>query len=272
VPELRHLGWSVFSETVMQGLTGHTHPGAYEFCYIVRGNATWWVGAEVFEVEPGDIFLTWPDETHGGVDGAMHPCELYWLQLVIPADGSSLGLSAAETAVLHAAFRDLPYRKCAGDKQIADHYERLMGEHRHPTPLSQAMIRASLRLLCQDILAAFAKRSESGGGQRQYSPRIGDAIEWLNANLSRPISIEDAADAVGVRPSHFRDQFRRETGFSPVEYLVRLRVREAKQRLLETDASITEIAYGLGFRSSQYFATVFRRHTGHSPRDFRRRR
>lgn len=54
-------------------------------------------------------------------------------------------------------------------------------------------------------------------------------------------------------------------------YRTRARIAGAKTRLLDGDAPITAIAFDLGFPGSQYFATAFRRYTGASPREYRRR-
>lgn len=272
IPEMRHVGWTQYPEADTEGLAGHVHQDAYEICYMVRGTATWWVGREILEVEPGSIFVTWPGELHGGLDGAMHPCELFWVQLAFPAKGRCLDLSEAETRCLRERFEGLPRRLCAGEEAICGHYRRVLAELRRPTPLAPAAIRASLRLLCLDVLRAFDRQPSGGQGQRTWSPRIAEAIGWFHRQMQHAISVEEAADAVGLKPSYFREAFRRETGFSPLEFLTRLRIREAKRRLVETGESITDIAFELGFSSSQYFSTVFRKHTGLAPSVFRERR
>jgi AraC family L-rhamnose operon regulatory protein RhaS len=76
----------------------------------------------------------------------------------------------------------------------------------------------------------------------------------------------------GLSASHFAEVFRRETGRTPLEYLTSARIEEATRRLLERpEASVTRIASELGFSSSQYFSTVFRRHVGCTPGEWRRR-
>ncbi|WP_437231204.1 helix-turn-helix transcriptional regulator [Planctomicrobium sp. SH661] len=58
----------------------------------------------------------------------------------------------------------------------------------------------------------------------------------------------------------------------PNDFLQRLRIKQAQTDLLETDLSITEIAFNNGFSTSQYFSTVFRKYTGDTPARFRKRR
>lgn len=65
--------------------------------------------------------------------------------------------------------------------------------------------------------------------------------------------------------------FKETTGLTPNDYLLRQRIERAKERLTQTSQPITEIALGVGFSSSQYFANVFRRYTGMTPLAHRKR-
>ena len=70
--------------------------------------------------------------------------------------------------------------------------------------------------------------------------------------------------------SQFKSRFEKETGVSPWQYILNARIEAAKQRLTAGDESITQIAMDLGFASSQYFATTFKRITGVTPHGYRR--
>jgi AraC-like DNA-binding protein len=69
--------------------------------------------------------------------------------------------------------------------------------------------------------------------------------------------------------SHFHAAFLQQTGFTPSDFRQRHRIQRAKQLLQNTSLSISTIAFDLGFSTSQYFATVFRKITGISPREYR---
>jgi AraC-like DNA-binding protein len=78
------------------------------------------------------------------------------------------------------------------------------------------------------------------------------------------------AAACGLARTRFAELVREVTGETPIRLLNRARVRRARQLLVRTDRSITEIAHACGFASSQYFATVFRQFTGRAPASARR--
>ena len=61
LPEMPHVGWTFFPKAAVTGLAPHTHPGAYEICYVVGGRVEWWVGKETHSVGRGSGYLTHPD-------------------------------------------------------------------------------------------------------------------------------------------------------------------------------------------------------------------
>ena len=85
------------------------------------------------------------------------------------------------------------------------------------------------------------------------------------------IQIRELARLCGLSVSRFKERFRDEVGVPPAEYLTRQKIEAAKSLLLAGDHSITDVAMDLGFSSSQYFATAFKRYTGRTPSEYRRR-
>ncbi len=269
VPGLRHIGYDVFADAKPKGLEGHRHPGAFEVCWIRRGSLQWWVDGRTWEVGPGDLFFTLPDEEHGGVNGVMDRCELFWVSFMLDVRRGNGWLSAAECALLGRRLRSTRPRVCPGPESISTHFESMLGALDAPDLLTPMVVRSSLALLLSEVSVAYAKAGNSS--QRTCSPRVTSAMTWLREHLGEPIALDAVATQVQLRPSQFRAIFRAETGFSPQEYLTRLRISRAKELLSGTPDSITRVALATGFASSQYFATTFRRITGFTPRAFRSR-
>lgn len=270
VPGLRHIGYDVFADARPAGLNEHCHPGAFEVCWIRRGSLQWQVGGRIFAVGPGDLFLTLPDEPHGGSNGVMDRCELFWTSFSLDARHGLGGLAPPERALLDRSLRTSRLRVCPGPDSIAGHFKRMLAALGSPDPLTPAVVRSSLALLLSEVREAYAQAAS--GATRRCSPRVERAKSMMQERLSEAIALDAIAATVGLRPSQFRAVFRAETGFAPQEHLARLRVERAKELLAGTDRSITSIALGCGFASGQYFATAFRRLTGFTPRAWRKRR
>ena len=97
---------------------------------------------------------------------------------------------------------------------------------------------------------------------------------WLRMpprRFSDLLSLQDLADISGYSLSHFKAKFKEYLGIAPAEYISLQKVSAAEQELSSTDISVTELAYKLGFSSSNYFCTVFKRLLGISPTDYRKK-
>jgi AraC family transcriptional regulator len=95
-------------------------------------------------------------------------------------------------------------------------------------------------------------------------------IEYLNAHASEHVGLEQLAALVSLSPFHFARAFKHTTGVPPHRYQLNLRIARARELLETTDASVTEIAFDVGYESSQALARLFRREVGLSPSDYRR--
>ncbi len=110
-----------------------------------------------------------------------------------------------------------------------------------------------------------------------FSPqkRHGDQIitaaqQIMETEYRTSLSIEQLAARLGLSDRSLKRRFKQATGDSPIVYLQRLRVEDARRRLSETDESVEEISYAVGYESVGFFRTVFKRHTGAGPQNYRK--
>ena len=92
----------------------------------------------------------------------------------------------------------------------------------------------------------------------------------LQNQLSRNWKTEELAELLNMGQTSLYNFVKRETGFSPHQYLLHLRVETAQNYLKQGEITITDIAIECGFYSSQHFANVFKARTGFTPREYRR--
>jgi AraC family transcriptional regulator len=103
----------------------------------------------------------------------------------------------------------------------------------------------------------------------QHHARIARALRLLGSRSAEPHSLADLARSAGLSPYHFLRTFKRVTGITPRQWLLRARLREAALRLSTTRASVTEIALDVGFEDLSNFMRSFRAKFGVSPRRYR---
>jgi YesN/AraC family two-component response regulator len=133
------------------------------------------------------------------------------------------------------------------------------------TVLSKGMFNVEETLA--HVEAALArKRKLSGKTQRLV--RL--AMAYLHEHYAEPLSRDDLARHVGFSDDYLTYCFRKELGMTPITYLNRYRISQAKVLLKESDRSITEIALAVGFSDSGYFSRVFRREVDLTPEAYRR--
>jgi AraC-like DNA-binding protein/ligand-binding sensor protein len=100
-------------------------------------------------------------------------------------------------------------------------------------------------------------------------PAITKAREYIAANFTEELSLSAVAKAVHMSTFYFCKQFKKATGFSFTNYLSRVRVEQAKQRLQNPNVRVSEVAYEVGFQSLTHFNRVFKNLTGESPTAYR---
>lgn len=96
-------------------------------------------------------------------------------------------------------------------------------------------------------------------------------ISGMECNFQEPVRVRDLAKSACMSLSRFLRVFRNATGHTPIDYLIRLRMRHACELLVQGDLSVTEIACRVGITDSNYFARQFRRVMSMSPRDYAKR-
>ena len=97
------------------------------------------------------------------------------------------------------------------------------------------------------------------------------AQDWIATNFSVADPIEGMLRKAGLGERTFKRRFTGATGMSPIAYVQRLRVEEAKRRLERTEAAVDEISWKVGYEEPAFFRRLFKRLTGVSPGAYRRR-
>lgn len=236
--------------------------GAATTLAILCMRGTGWVqlGSETVAVSSGDFVWLPRSEPHAYGCGSDEPWSIAWAHFdgeEVPAwyDLLQLPTNGAGT-VLH-----LPKDRTdeIGLDRVYPVLERGYGV-RH-----QVAAAAALR----GALSAVAELGVERGQTRSARDRIVASVEFLRRDWLRNHRLEELATAAGMSVTHYCALFRRQTGFAPIDFLIRLRIQHACRLLDTTSLSITEIATESGYQDPYYFTRCFRRVMGCAPRDYR---
>lgn len=173
------------------------------------------------------------------------------------------GSGSAEIPALHELRRVQPAAACP-----AALFEKLDIELRDPTPAAEA--RASV--LAYEILL-HARAPGTGEAATPAGAESADAAKaWLDAHFAdHRLNIAELARRHGLHRATLHRVFTRRHGVAPVRYLGRLRLRRGLEMLAGTRLPVAEIASRCGLSDIAYFSKLVSRHTGYSPREYRRR-
>jgi AraC-like DNA-binding protein len=125
----------------------------------------------------------------------------------------------------------------------------------------------SLEETLSHLDAALERRRELSGEAQRL---VRQAMAFMQVHYAEQLSREEVAAHVGLNDDYLTACFRKELGLTPVAYLSRYRIQQAKLLLRNTHKSITDIALEVGFSGSSYFSRIFHRETGMSPAEYRR--
>lgn len=128
----------------------------------------------------------------------------------------------------------------------------------------------STAIMLRGAFDLVARAVRHGGSTRSASERISEVREHLRENLSDNHRLDELASAAGLSVPHFCALFRKQTGYAPIDFLIRQRIQRACRLLDTTDESIAAVAAAVGYEDAYYFSRCFRRIIGSSPRAYRR--
>jgi AraC-like DNA-binding protein len=245
------------------------------FYYIVDGKFDWVVNRDNYTLYPTDLAMILPGQDLFADKGYLDIGSLYWLNLRIniqkAGSKNSLGkwsnISTSEFVSIkkilfcnHApVLSRLPDAGAIFSRIRNELFSQEIGYVTRVNQLIDELLILTTRKLTQQI-----------NSQRDFPQTFLKLEESLRKDLSHTWTVEEMAALVGLGTTAFSDKVKSFTGFSPMSYLINIRISEAIRLLKKPRARVTSIALDTGFYSSQHFATTFKKLTGYTPSEFRK--
>jgi len=241
-----------------------------EFVVIIKGNQQYTVNDRRYILYGGDIFSTYPEELHSNKGNPQDICEFVWFQIDLSKKENFLGLPEEMGSFLYSQLVNYKRRITkASTKDLLmlkrSFFNFSYGDISHKVLAYTGFIQFLINNIC-------ISKSAPMQAEDLYSPDISEAISYIQANLTNDLSVSDIARKCSLSESRLKAKFKSEVGVTPLNYINCLKIDTAKILLKSSDASITDIAFQLGFSSSNYFSSVFRKYTTYTPKEFRKKR
>lgn len=229
-------------------------------------NGSW----KAYRVEHGNLLL----RPSGKV-----PAEVRWkclsqtptqtLHLHVSTD--LISRTAQEVAKYSPRYITLESRSSLQDPLLQQIGYALWHELEHPTSAGKLYAQTATQMLAVHLLHFYAKIGETIGEPTQglTSRQLSRIKDFIQACLDQDLSLDALAQQVGFSPYHFTRLFRKATGESPHQFVLRQRVEHAQRLLVETDMPLADVAHVSGFANQSHLTRIFKQHYGMTPRVYR---
>lgn len=221
--------------------------------YVVAGKGYVYDGPQRLEVRAGEFVLVdCYQPQHYGTDDNW---EIYWLHF----DGK------VARQYYELCIQNGPLLRPDDAAMCARQLQRIYGAFHGERSVNEADV--SRRIV--NFLTAFMQPPERAKRQNKATDIVDETLSYITENIAKPLPLASLAQNVSMSPFYFSRLFKRETGFSPHEYIMHARVNKAKYLLKFTTLPLKEIARSCGFSSECNFSTAFKKINGVTPCSFR---
>ena len=247
---------------------------ALQVFYINEGKFEWIINGKNCTLFPGDTAIVLPQQTLGSEKGFLDLGMVSRIAIAPAqyAEGGNLllgkwsGIPENETRSIGKLFslnqQPVLSRLAATNVMLtALQRELAAGEIGFTVRVNQ---------LIDELLITIVRHlTRQNNLQRDFPQTFMQLEQNLRSHLDHQWLVEEMAVLVGLGTTAFTEKVKSYTGFSPLHYLINIRIAEAIKLLKNTSKPVTDIALETGFYSSQHFSTTFKKLTGYTPRQFR---
>ena len=250
--------------------SSHFH-STYEAYYLLSGERYFFIKDRTVLLKAGDFILIQPNVLHKTTNAAQPEHEkiiLNFREAFLPCiNGSFL-------KTLHKAFQDdylIIHFSMHYKIQFEDYLLKIVNEAQELKNGYDNMIQ-SLIVQLLVFISRYLEQSKPNIPEYQnpMHERISQIVRYININYKKDLTLQYVADRFFISPFYLSRTFKDVTGFSFVQYVNSLRIKEAKKLLQETSLKVYTIAERVGFGSITHFNRIFKEVTSHSPLYYRR--
>lgn len=256
----------VFYSTVRAGhlVADKTHHieretlSGHELVYCLRGEGTTRVAGRVHQVKPRSLYWISCWHPHQYQAHPTNPWELYWLRVEGPGMDALAEMMRIEDSPV---FPNLDFAN------IQACFLEAFSILESPSPSAPAHMHVAVSKL---LALLYENRfKETDHLQDSVPGALQRPLQRMRMNYAEPLRLNELAKLAGMSVSHFIRLFKHSMGTSPIDWLRRERINQAKHRLIESEEPVKEIARQCGYRDPYFFSKDFSRLVGMPPSHYR---
>lgn len=242
-------------------------------------------GERPYEVGPGDALLLLPHVRHFGCRVCEPPLSYFWCHFrcrgdytIERAEHTLAGRAAAGTGTAEEeSGADFINRTRRLLMPVCYHYAdadcavillnqllSITGRKQYVHDSASAFLNLVMAELSKEYLCQALHSLHTGRTRRFF-----EIAEWIRANLDKSLTVADISDRYNYNPNYLSRLFKSNTGMNLKEFIRNLKLEKSKVLLLNTDMSVKQIAFSLGFEDEKYFMRLFKSCVNVTPTQYR---
>jgi AraC-like DNA-binding protein len=242
--------------------------------HVLDGKFDWQIDGQPYQLFPGDMAVILPEQSFGNARGVLEIGSITWLNVSVGLDRQGLlhfgdwsSLSETDSRTISQVLRlnkSIVLPRLAEASRIFMALQNELGNH-------EIGYGTRVNHLLDELMIVIARQLTKQNTSARDFPRVFLQLEQkLRENLAHQWTVDEMAASVGMGTTLFNEKVKNYSGFSPLNYLINIRISEAIKLLKKPDLNVTDIALDTGFYSSQHFSTTFKKLTGYTPSEFRK--
>ncbi|MDU8925261.1 AraC family transcriptional regulator [Pasteurellaceae bacterium LIM206] len=238
----------------------HKHDDHLEIVFIVKGNGTHVVGNKTYTTQAGDLVIFNPNVVHDEMAACNSNMVVYCCgisELSIKGQEKNTLFDETVSAVIQTGEK----------REIIRNLLHLMFLHVKENAISANEI---CRYLLAALITVIIQLTENIPPLTYNRLTLIEQVRhYIDLHYAEDITLNSLARRFHINSYYLAHLFKRQTAFSPIQYLIRRRIGEAQSMLINTDHSIGYIATAVGYDNTNYFSRLFTRMIDISPSQYR---
>lgn len=233
----------------------------YVLHFIVSGKGTFSIDGQTTSLKAGDLFLLPKDKlTFYQADG-QEPWSYIWV---------GFNGSRVEPLLRQSQLLDTYYLHSHIESPILNIMQTITDlSGRKPGPVTELLLIGELHKLLAAILEEFPTVNQESASQLTKA-YVQQALKIIHSQYNIPLKVTDLAQQLSLSRSYLYKIFKKETGYALKDYILQVKMNRSCQLLQNTDLSITEISFSVGYTDPLQFSTAFKHTFQMSPSDYRK--
>ncbi|MGG5330432.1 helix-turn-helix domain-containing protein [Enterococcus sp. AZ163] len=254
------------------------HDKDFEIIFCLENHLSLMIDGQPIHLKKNDCLVLPPETTIEGAQLSAQPVRFYWLHFyaqwqLLPTDDQTVSqlqkaFNQHKTVTAYSNRCVLPGLFTIKEPNfliiLMNQLLNVSNTYYYSAKMADTLTQTILLELCNQYLAVSSTMGE------EYDAKIHQVAEWIRANMSEELSIQDIADHFEVSQDYLSRQFKKAFGKNLRDYLINLKISVAKVLLVQTTLPIKAIAELSYYADEKYFIRMFKKRTGLTPNKYRK--